>query len=112
MGIANLWMAEYCLEAGNKKKARECFEFVVKTATEHGYLAEQIDNSTMQAKWVIGLGWSHAMFIDVLQNYTNKKMKSVSWQNAQSINFDLFRNVINILIKGELYGKTKYSICL
>ena len=64
--IANLWMAEYCLEAGNKKKARECFEFVVKTATEHGYLAEQIDNSTMQAKWVIGLGWSHAMFIDVL----------------------------------------------
>ena len=65
--IANLWMAEYCLEAGNKKKARECFEFVVKTATEHGYLTEQIDNSTMQAKWVIGLGWSHAMFIDVLQ---------------------------------------------
>ena len=65
--IANLWMAEYCLEAGNKKKARECFELVVKTATEHGYLAEQIDNSTMQAKWVIGLGWSHAMFIDVLQ---------------------------------------------
>ena len=65
--IANLWMAEYCLEAGNKKKARECFEFVVKTATEHGYLAEQIDNSTIQAKWVIGLGWSHAMFIDVLQ---------------------------------------------
>lgn len=65
--IANLWMAEYCLEVGNKKKARECFEFVVKTATEHGYLAEQVDNSTMQAKWVIGLGWSHAMFIDVLQ---------------------------------------------
>ncbi len=65
--IANLWMAEYCLEAGNKKKARECFEFVIKTATEHGYLAEQIDNSTMQSKWVIGLGWSHAMFIDVLQ---------------------------------------------
>ena len=65
--IANLWMAKYCLEVGNKKKARECFEFVVKTATEHGYLAEQVDNSTMQAKWVIGLGWSHAMFIDVLQ---------------------------------------------
>ena len=64
--IANLWMAEYHLEAGNKKKARECFEFVVKTATEHGFLAEQVENSTMQAKWVIGLGWSHAMFIDIL----------------------------------------------
>ena len=64
--ISSLWMAEYYLEAGNKKKARECFEFVVKTATEHGFLAEQVENSTMQAKWVIGLGWSHAMFIDVL----------------------------------------------
>ena len=64
--ISSLWMAEYYLEAGNKKKARECFEFVVKTATEHGFLAEQVENSTMQAKWVMGLGWSHAMFIDVL----------------------------------------------
>ena len=65
--IANLWMAKYYLEAGNKKKAIECFEFVVKSATEHGFLPEQVDNNTMQAKWVIGLGWSHAMFIDVLQ---------------------------------------------
>lgn len=69
--ISSLWMAEYYIEAGNKKKAIECFEFVVKTATEHGFLAEQIDNSTMQAKWVIGLGWSHAMFIDVLQKLYN-----------------------------------------
>ena len=64
--ISSLWMAKYYIDAGNTKKARECFEFVVKTATEHGFLAEQIDNSTMSAKWVIGLGWSHAMFIDVL----------------------------------------------
>ena len=64
--ISSLWMANYYFEAGNTKKARECFEFVVKTATDLGYLAEQIDNDTMSAKWVIGLGWSHAMFIDVL----------------------------------------------
>lgn len=64
--IANLWMADYYLSAGNKKKARECFEFVVKSATEHGFLAEQVDNNTISAKWVIGLGWSHAMFIDIL----------------------------------------------
>lgn len=69
--IANLWMAEYYLEAGNKKKARECFEFVVKSATKHGFLPEQVDNNTMQAKWVIGLGWSHAMFIDVLNKLYN-----------------------------------------
>ena len=69
--IANLWMAKYYLEAGNKKKARECFEFVVKSATEHGFLPEQVDNNTMQAKWVIGLGWSHAMFIDILNKLYN-----------------------------------------
>ena len=70
--ISSLWMAEYYLEAGNKKKARECFEFVVKTATEHGFLAEQVENSTMQSKWVIGLGWSHAMFIIVLKKLIEK----------------------------------------
>ena len=69
--IANLWMAKYYLEAGNKNKAIECFEFVVKSATEHGFLPEQVDNNTMQAKWVIGLGWSHAMFVDILQKLYN-----------------------------------------
>lgn len=32
--ISSLWMAKYYNDAGNRKKARECFEFVVKTATE------------------------------------------------------------------------------
>ena len=53
--IANLWMSEYYIELGNKKKARECFEFAVKSATKHGFLPEQVDNNTMNAKWVIGL---------------------------------------------------------
>ena len=64
--ISSLWMADYYLKAGSRKKARECFDFVVKTATKNGFLAEQIDNQTLTAKWVIGLGWSHAMFIDIL----------------------------------------------
>ena len=64
--ISTLWMALYYLENKQKSKARECLEFVIKTATEHGFLAEQIDNSTMKSKWVIGLGWSHAMFVIVL----------------------------------------------
>ena len=53
--IANLWMAEYYLAAGNKKKARQCFDFVIESSTEHGFLAEQVDNNTMKSKWVIGL---------------------------------------------------------
>ena len=37
----------------------------VNSATETGLLAEQA-NSDLNEKWVIGLGWSHAMFIDML----------------------------------------------
>ena len=65
--IANLWLAEYYLKAGSKTKARECFDFAIIGSNEHGLLPEQVDNNTMDAAWVIGLGWSHAMFIDVLK---------------------------------------------
>lgn len=70
--IATLWMALYYIEVKNYKKAKECFDFVVKSSTEHGFLAEQVDNNTMQANWVIGLGWSHAMFVIVLEKLMNK----------------------------------------
>lgn len=70
--IATLWMANYYLETGENKKARECFDFVLKTSGKHGYLAEQIDNNQMAPAWVIGLGWSHAMFIITLQKMIEK----------------------------------------
>ncbi len=65
--IANLWMTLYYLETGEKKKAKETFDFVVKTAGKHCFLGEQVDNETLKPNWVIGLGWSHAMFIIVLE---------------------------------------------
>ncbi len=70
--IANLWMALYYLEAGEKRKARETFEFVIKTVGKHYFLGEQIDNSTLKPNWVVGLGWSHAMFILVLEKFLRK----------------------------------------
>ena len=65
--IANLWMTLYYLESGEKKKAKECFDFVIKTAGKHYFLGEQVDNETLKPNWVIGLGWAHAMFIIVLE---------------------------------------------
>lgn len=65
--IANLWLAEYYLKAGIKNRARECFDFAIIGSNKHGLLPEQVDNDTMDPAWVIGLGWSHAMFIDVLE---------------------------------------------
>lgn len=71
--ISNLWMTLYYIETGEKKKAKETFDFVVKTAGKHYLLGEQIDNNTLKPSWVIGLGWSHAMFVIVLEKlYGNK----------------------------------------
>ena len=65
--IANLWMTLYYLETGEKKKAKETFDFVIKTAGKHQFLGEQVNNESLKPNWVIGLGWSHAMFIIVLE---------------------------------------------
>lgn len=64
--ITTLWMALYYIEVGKIKEAKECFDFVVNSQSPYGFLAEQVDNSRMEPAWVIGLGWSHAMFIIVL----------------------------------------------
>lgn len=70
--IATLWMALYYIQTKEYKKAKECLNFVVASSTKHGFLAEQVDNNLMEANWVIGLGWSHAMFILVLEKLMNR----------------------------------------
>ena len=70
--IATLWMANYYIDIGEKQKAKECFDYVVKTSAKHGFLAEQVNNETMSSDWVIGLGWSHAMYIIVLNKMIEK----------------------------------------
>ena len=66
--ITTLWMSMYYKKIDELQKAKEGFDFVVKSATKHGLLAEQVDNNLMESNWVIGLGWSHAMFINYLFN--------------------------------------------
>lgn len=72
--IANLWVTLYYLEIGEKEKAKETFDFVVKTSGRHEFLGEQVDNNTLKPNWVIGLGWSHAMFVIALEALTNNKV--------------------------------------
>ena len=73
--VTTLWMALYYIERGKIKEARECFDFVVRSQSPHGMLAEQVDNSRMEPAWVIGLGWSHAMFILVLNELRRLEKK-------------------------------------
>lgn len=70
--VTTLWMANYYIEAGEKTKAKECFDLITKTCANHGFLAEQINNEKMGPAWAIGLGWAHAMYIIVLKKLIEK----------------------------------------
>lgn len=63
--IATAWMGMYYKKIGDIRKANECLRFIVNSANHLGLLAEQA-NSDLNERWVIGLGWSHAMFIGML----------------------------------------------
>ena len=63
--IATLWMAMYYQKSGEKRKSNECIEFIIKSANEHGFIAELVDNKTMSPAWVNGLAWAHAMFVTI-----------------------------------------------
>lgn len=71
--IASLWMALYHIEIGEKNKAIDELKFAIMGASEIGFLPEQVDNDTMSPAWVMGLGWSHAMFILVLEKLYGKR---------------------------------------
>ena len=73
--ITTLWMALYYIKVGEIEEARACFKYVVDTACRYGFLSEQVNNEDKDFKWVIGLGWSHAMFIIVLNELLNVKNK-------------------------------------
>ena len=70
--IATLWMTWYYLGVGNIDEAIKCFNFVINSSTEHGFLGEQINNEEMKPCWVIGLTWSHAMFLITLKMFLEK----------------------------------------
>lgn len=64
--IATLWAALYHIGRRSYAKAREYFDWAVKSVTGQGLLPEQVDRETGEPAWVIPLTWSHAMFILVL----------------------------------------------
>ena len=72
--IATCWMALYNLEAGNEKEAIENFKFVINSVSDNGLLGEQVNNDTMKPCWILGLTWSHAMFIIVLEELLNRNL--------------------------------------
>ena len=64
--LTTLWVALYYIKKRDFLKAKEYFEWAVKSRTELDLLPEQVNRETGKPEWVIPLTWSHAMFILVL----------------------------------------------
>jgi glucoamylase len=64
--LTTLWVALYYAKRKDFLKAREYFDWAVKSRTELDLLPEQVNKDTGKPEWVIPLTWSHAMFVLVL----------------------------------------------
>ena len=63
--ISTGWMALYYAMINDTENKVKCLDYILNSATDLGFLCEQCDYEKNE-KWVIGLGWSHAMFIELL----------------------------------------------
>lgn len=78
--IATAWMGMYYQKSGEKRKAKECLEFIVNTANRHGFLAEQVSNETMRTKLgkCIGLVTCDVYFIALRTFYCIENAYTIS----------------------------------
>lgn len=60
--IATAWMGMYYKKVGRVEEAKKAMEFILNASTPLGLLPEQ-SSIDFSERWIIGLGWSHAMFI-------------------------------------------------
>ncbi|HZK26216.1 MAG TPA: glycoside hydrolase family 15 protein [Thermoclostridium sp.] len=65
--VSTLWLALYYIRLGDITKAREYFNWSIKSATSLGFLPEQVCKHSGKPCWVIPLTWSHAMYVLVLK---------------------------------------------
>jgi glucoamylase len=70
--IATLWAALYHIKKDDFSKAKDYFEWTVKSCTKLNLLPEQVDKESGRPAWVIPLTWSHAMFVLVLTELVEK----------------------------------------
>lgn len=61
--ISSLWLAQYCVEAGDDTTAHKILEWVQSHALNTGVLAEQVNPVTGELLSVAPLTWSHAEFL-------------------------------------------------
>lgn len=63
--VSSLWIAMYYIKLGDLKRAKEIFDWVTNHADGLYFLPEQIEREGDKTAWIVGLSWSHAMYIIV-----------------------------------------------
>ena len=66
--ISTAMMGMYYTELGDRENATACMKYIVDNATPLSLLPEQ-SNKDLNKTWVIGLGWSHAKFLNFFLEY-------------------------------------------
>ncbi len=66
--ISTAMMGMYYTELGDRESATACMKYIVDNATPLSLLPEQ-SNKDLNKTWVIGLGWSHAKFLNFFLEY-------------------------------------------
>lgn len=67
--ICTLWLAYWYIEIDNKEKALELINWCIKHTPKSGVMSEQVDSLNGTPISVGPLTWSHATFIDVINEY-------------------------------------------
>lgn len=74
--ISSLWLAQYCVEAGDTDKAYSIIDWVRSHATPSGVLSEQVNPHTGEILSVAPLSWSHAELVATLLDIITEPEKS------------------------------------
>lgn len=74
--ISSLWLAQYCVEAGETQKAYKIIEWVQSHTTSTGVLSEQINPHTGESLSVAPLSWSHAELVATMLDLITEPEKS------------------------------------
>ena len=73
--VSTLWLAMYYATIGDMEKCKEKIIWATKSATNLGFLPEQVDKFNGKPAWIMQLAWSSAMYIIALNTIKGYKFE-------------------------------------
>jgi len=85
--VTSLWLAQYCIDTGDLKKANEILDWVKSHSLSTGMMAEQLDPVTNEIVSPAPLTWTHAEYVSTLLDLVNneKELSEISKLNLKDM---------------------------